>query len=598
MSFLGPPYPSLLHPLLANHHLLPLLLLLAGNVVEVQPHARLMEPPSRASMWRLGFDNPPDFNDHQGFCGGFKHQYGVMGGRCGICGDPADAWPRQHEAPGGRFANGLITRQYKPGQDIVVKVDVTANHKGFFTFKLCSNNNTAQDPTQQCFDKTVLKVVPSGEDRYYLTTFNTGVFTLKLRLPSNIWCDQCILQWTYTAGNNWGSCEADRGAGLGCGPQENFRACADIAIAGRPSKSAPFELNPKKSKLPYPGIPDPPVKLAPMFEEVPLPSWPNSAQTPPTLSDNHPRTSSDDYFVMDDMPEYFDDLPSSIINHFRTSTPSPYYETSTRPAYDSTPSTCQDGDFFSPCNPHLPSFSIKELSRLSMRGFKTSPKVSITPKGPSNLKPPSGRVPYPSYRPEYKGTDTKFEPLPFSPRQYVPSSTMRPATVQTDKPAINSAPDIRTYRPKYKLPITTSSKPPVTRRPDVTMLKHNLTQIRSKIRNLDRITKPPRKKYSLTNLKPLKDLLGQKPRDMSWESWYQQLRTSGVRRYPNNPINHQLPVTSPPATNPTPTTTTIQPTHPEDYFTIKDRALGSSSNFSPSSFLSLVIMSAGIIFFH
>jgi len=198
-------------------------------------------------MWRLGFDNPPDFNDHQGFCGGFKHQYGVMGGRCGICGDPADAWPRQHEAPGGRFANGLITRQYKPGQDIVVKVDVTANHKGFFTFKLCSNNNTAQDPTQQCFDKTVLKVVPSGEDRYYLTTFNTGVFTLKLRLPSNIWCDQCILQWTYTAGNNWGSCEADRGAGLGCGPQENFRACADIAIAGRPSKSAPFELNPKKT---------------------------------------------------------------------------------------------------------------------------------------------------------------------------------------------------------------------------------------------------------------------------------------------------------------------------------------------------------------
>ena len=31
----------------------------------VNSHARLMEPPSRASMWRLGFDNPPDFNDHQ-----------------------------------------------------------------------------------------------------------------------------------------------------------------------------------------------------------------------------------------------------------------------------------------------------------------------------------------------------------------------------------------------------------------------------------------------------------------------------------------------------------------------------------------------------
>ena len=41
---------------------------------------------------------------------------------------------------------------------MVVKVDVTANHKGFFTFRLCANNNTDQDPRQQCFDQTILKV--------------------------------------------------------------------------------------------------------------------------------------------------------------------------------------------------------------------------------------------------------------------------------------------------------------------------------------------------------------------------------------------------------------------------------------------------------
>ena len=62
------------------------------------------------------------------------------------------------QAPGGRFAMGILTRHYTPGQDIVVKVDVTANHKGFFTFKLCANNNTDQDPRQECFDQTVLKV--------------------------------------------------------------------------------------------------------------------------------------------------------------------------------------------------------------------------------------------------------------------------------------------------------------------------------------------------------------------------------------------------------------------------------------------------------
>ena len=59
-------------------------------------------------------------------------------------------------------------------------------------------------------------------------------------------CSQCILQWTYTAGNNWGVCSNGTGE-LGCGPQEtfrwprtilffrsswflSFRACSDIRI--------------------------------------------------------------------------------------------------------------------------------------------------------------------------------------------------------------------------------------------------------------------------------------------------------------------------------------------------------------------------------
>ena len=38
----------------------------------VQGHARLLEPPSRASMWRVGFDNPADYDDNGGNCGGFN----------------------------------------------------------------------------------------------------------------------------------------------------------------------------------------------------------------------------------------------------------------------------------------------------------------------------------------------------------------------------------------------------------------------------------------------------------------------------------------------------------------------------------------------
>ena len=48
--------------------------------------------------------------------------------RCGICGDAYDANPRQHEAPNGMYANGIITRGYTPGQEITVTAHITANH--------------------------------------------------------------------------------------------------------------------------------------------------------------------------------------------------------------------------------------------------------------------------------------------------------------------------------------------------------------------------------------------------------------------------------------------------------------------------------------
>ena len=39
-------------------------------IASVKGHARLIEPPSRASEWRFGFDNPPDYNDNADYCGG------------------------------------------------------------------------------------------------------------------------------------------------------------------------------------------------------------------------------------------------------------------------------------------------------------------------------------------------------------------------------------------------------------------------------------------------------------------------------------------------------------------------------------------------
>lgn len=138
--------------------------------------------------------------------------------------------------------------------------------------------------TQECLDKNVLKLVRPQDDvdhrgiRFFPKEGNK-VYEMKYRLPKRS-CEHCVLQWIYIAGkskkntvikfprnykcyvtlwysysikwksvfksksinncfvlgNNWGNCPNGTGA-VGCGPQEEFRACADITIAGKGTDS-------------------------------------------------------------------------------------------------------------------------------------------------------------------------------------------------------------------------------------------------------------------------------------------------------------------------------------------------------------------------
>merc|ERR1712059_34621 len=107
-----------------------------------------------------------------------------------------------------------------------VAVEITTSHKGHFTYRLCLNDNVDQDPKQDCFDSYVLTVNSGSSTELPITTWDLGYWNTTVQLPTEVTCDQCILQWTYTAGNNWGICENGTGA-VGCGDQETFRACAD-----------------------------------------------------------------------------------------------------------------------------------------------------------------------------------------------------------------------------------------------------------------------------------------------------------------------------------------------------------------------------------
>ena len=47
-------------------------LILFFLISKVFGHGRLTEPPSRGTMWRFGYNNPINYDDHANFCGGLR----------------------------------------------------------------------------------------------------------------------------------------------------------------------------------------------------------------------------------------------------------------------------------------------------------------------------------------------------------------------------------------------------------------------------------------------------------------------------------------------------------------------------------------------
>ncbi|GBL98543.1 hypothetical protein AVEN_111652-1 [Araneus ventricosus] len=194
----------------------------------VSGHGRLVEPPSRSSMWRFGFKTKPNYNDNELFCGGYTVQWQRNGGKCG---------------------------------EIKSVVEITANHRGFFEFKLCPHNDPTTEVTQGCLDQFPLEIADGSGTKYYPSA-KTGPFVVHLRLPYHLTCSQCVFQWTYTAGNNWGRCENGT-AKVGCGPQETFRGCADVAIGDVETNDIPTYAAKPPGKKSISAIPPRPTTLRP-----------------------------------------------------------------------------------------------------------------------------------------------------------------------------------------------------------------------------------------------------------------------------------------------------------------------------------------------
>ena len=72
-------------------------------------------------------------------------------------------------------------------------------------FKICPNNDVTGAATQLCLDKHVLPLAaaPSGsvQTRYILPDGSgVGWYTVAVKLPDDLICQQCVLQWKYHTG--------------------------------------------------------------------------------------------------------------------------------------------------------------------------------------------------------------------------------------------------------------------------------------------------------------------------------------------------------------------------------------------------------------
>ena len=140
------------------------------------------------------------------------------------------------------------------GQVINATVELTANHKGFFEFRLCPTDNPFERVTHHCLQKFPLVVENTDSTRFMVPTQGPqSKITVPLRLPAEVKCRACLFQWQYTAGNSWGISPDGRQC-VGCGNQEQFYGCADIAIGydgvglGKPLPKHPWYFQSEKEK--------------------------------------------------------------------------------------------------------------------------------------------------------------------------------------------------------------------------------------------------------------------------------------------------------------------------------------------------------------
>ncbi|CAF4542593.1 unnamed protein product [Rotaria sp. Silwood2] len=214
-------------------------------LISINGHGYLFEPVARSSAWLVdpSFKKCCTYSGHmEMFCGGVGHQWNTNGGKCGICGEPYDRAVKLFEK-GGTMYTGKIVKTYIQGQQIDVKVKLSANHQGYFEYRLCNiDDNPNFDATQECLDRHLLTIANTDSTKYRdIVQHGSDMITVRVQLPLDVACQHCVFQWKYTTGNNWGRDPTTNKSGPGLGREnETFMGCSDIIIvANSPTTTLP-----------------------------------------------------------------------------------------------------------------------------------------------------------------------------------------------------------------------------------------------------------------------------------------------------------------------------------------------------------------------
>jgi len=180
------------------------IIFLVVSLNEVEPHGYLSNPPARNAAWRYGFSVPANYDLMSLNCGGRKS-------KCSVCGDGFNSKEKPHET-GGTYAKGVIVKTYKEGSIIDVEVTITANHKGYFEFRVCPVTDINVEVTQECLNQNQLVVNGNGFKRNL--DFGERETTMTVKLPDGLTCERCVFQWYWKAQLT----------------NEEYNNCADIKI--------------------------------------------------------------------------------------------------------------------------------------------------------------------------------------------------------------------------------------------------------------------------------------------------------------------------------------------------------------------------------